>query len=146
MRLIFTILTSFVITQAPSQTFKEKELKTEINDVTVFLNGAQIFESGNVGIPTGKTILRIKNLSPYLDEKSIQVKADGDFTILSVNHKFNYLNELEKDEKIDSLKKLEENLELAISRENARLDVLKEKQSLLSENKNLGGQNAGATI
>ena len=94
MRLIFTILTLLLANQAISQTFKEKELKTEINEVTVFLNGAQIFESGNTSIPTGKTILKIKNLSPYLDEKSIQVKADGDFTILSVNHKFNYLNEL----------------------------------------------------
>lgn len=146
MRLIFTILASLLIIQAFTQTVKEKELKTEINEVTVFLNGAQIFESGNVTIPTGKTILKIRNLSPYLDEKSIQVKADGDFTILSVNHKFNYLNELKKDEKIDSLVKLEEDLESSISRENARLTVLKEKHSLLNENKNLGGQTSGATI
>jgi uncharacterized protein (TIGR02231 family) len=146
MRLTFTILLLFVITQVFSQTFKEKELKTEINEVTVFLNGAQIFESGNTTIPTGKTLLKIKNLSPYLDEKSIQVKADGDFTILSVNHKFNYLNELKKDEKIDSLKKLLDDIESTVSRDNARLSVLKEKQSLLNENKNLGGQTSGATI
>src|SRR4051812_48476656 len=138
MRLTFTILLLFLITQVFSQTFREKELKTEINEVTVFLNGAQIFESGNISIPTGKTILKIKNLSPYLDEKSIQVKADGDFTILSVNHKFNYLNEIKKDEKLDSLKKLVDDIQLTVSRENARLDVLKEKQSLLNENKNFG--------
>jgi Domain of unknown function (DUF4139)/N-terminal domain of unknown function (DUF4140) len=146
MRLTFTILGLFIISDLFSQTFKEKELKTEINEVTVFLNGAQIFETGNTSIPTGKTILKIKNLSPYLDEKSIQVKADGDFTILSVNHKFNYLNELKKDEKIDSLKKLVDDIESTVSRDNARLSVLKEKQSLLNENKNLGGQTSGATI
>lgn len=146
MRLTFTILGIFIISDLFSQTFKEKELKTEINEVTVFLNGAQIFETGNVTIPAGRTILRVKNLSPYLDDKSIQVKADGDFTILSVNHKFNYLNELKKDEKIDSLQKFADVLELAISRENARLTVLKEKQSLLNENKNLGGHTSGATI
>ncbi len=146
MRLTFTILGLFIISDLFSQTFKEKELKTEINEVTVFLNGAQIFETGSTSIPTGKTILKIKNLSPYLDEKSIQVKADGDFTILSVNHKFNYLNELKKDEKIDSLKKLVDDIESTVSRDNARLSVLKEKQSLLNENKNLGGQTSGATI
>lgn len=128
MRLTLTILGLFIISDLFPQTFKEKALKTEINEVTVFLNGAQIFETGTVSIPIGRTILRVKNLSPYLDDKSIQVKADGDFTILSVNHKFNYLNELRKDEKIDSLQKLSEVLELAISRENARLTVLKEKQ------------------
>ena len=146
MRRIFTILALFLFSSSFSQSFIEKELKTEIKEVTVFLSGAQIFESGTITIPAGKAILRIKNLSPYLDEKSIQVKADGDFTILSVNHKFNYLNELKKDAEIDSLKKMVEALELAIYRENARLAVLKEKQSLLNENKNLGGQTSGATI
>jgi len=62
------------------------------------------------------------------------------------NHKFNYLNELKKDEKFDSLKKLVDDIELTVSRDNARLSVLKEKQSLLNENKNLGGQTSGATI
>lgn len=146
MRLTFTFLGVLIISDLFSQAFKEKELKTEINEVTVFLNGAQIFETGSVTIPTGRTILRVKNLSPYLDDKSIQVKAEGDFTILSVNHKFNFLNELKKNEKIDSLQKLADALELAISRDNARLAVLKEKQSLLNENKNLGGQTSGATI
>ncbi len=146
MRLTFTILSLLIISDLFSQTFKEKELKTEIKEVTVFLNGAQIFETGAVNIAAGKTILKVKNLSPYLDDKSIQVKADGDFTILSVNHKFNFLNELKKDEKIDSLQNAADVLELAISRENARLTVLKEKQSLLNENKNLGGQTSGATI
>lgn len=146
MKHTFTILALFLISDLFSQTLKERELKTEINEVTVFLQGAQIFESGVVTIPAGKTILRIKNLSPYLDDKSIQVKANGDFTILSVNHKFNYLNELKKDNKIDSLQKVWDGLDLAISRENARLTVLSEKQSLLNENKNLGGQTSGATI
>jgi flagellar biosynthesis chaperone FliJ len=146
MRLTSTILGLFIVSNLFSQTFREKELKTEINEVTVFLNGAQIFETGNITIPSGRTILRVKNLSPYLDDKSIRVKADGDFTILSVNHRFNYLNELKKDEKIDSLQKLSDVLELAISRDNARLTVLREKQSLLNENKKLGGQTSGATI
>jgi hypothetical protein len=146
MKSTLTILTLFVATQVFSQAFKEKVLKTEINEVTVFLTGAQVFESGTASIPAGKTILRVKNLSPYLDDKSIQVKANGDFTILSVTHKYDYLNELKRDEKADSLQSLLDGLESAISRENARLEVLKEKQSLLNENKNLGGQTSGATI
>ncbi|CAN5442578.1 DUF4139 domain-containing protein [soil metagenome] len=146
MKPITTILLIFLIQQAFAQTFKEKELKTDIKEVTIFLNGAQIFETGSVNIPSGKSILKIKDLSPYLDEKSIQVKAEGDFTILSVNHKFNYLNEIKRDEKSDSLRKITDAIESMISYENARLDVLKEKQSLLNENKNLGGQNSGATI
>ena len=129
-----------------AQSYKERELKTEIKEVTIFLKGAQIFESGNTTIPGGKSIIRVKNLSPYLDEKSIQVKAEGDFTIESVNHKFNYLNELRKDKKLDSLNGIVESIELKIAKEHARLQVLNEKQSLLNANKDLGGLNAGATI
>lgn len=128
------------------QNLKEKELKTTLKEVTVFLDGAQLFESGAITVPTEKSLLRIKGLSPFIDEKSIQIKADGDFTILSVNHKLNYLDVVKKDHAIDSLKKINENLEGRIEQENARLAVLNEKQSLLNENKKLGGQNSGATI
>lgn len=146
MRKIYLILFVVLIQPLHGQNFKEKDVRTKINDVTVFLSGAQIFETALVTIPAGKTILTIKDLSPYVDEKSIQVKADGEFTILSVNHKFNYLNDPSRDVKIDSLKKVLDESELAVIKDEARLDILKEKQSLLDKNKNLGGETSGATI
>src|SRR4051794_19291127 len=94
--LLFLLCTGVVY----AQTFKEKELKSSITDVTVFLSGAQIFESGLTTLPAGKTLVRVKKVSPYIDEKSIQVKAEGDFTILSVNHKFNYLEAIQKDHRL----------------------------------------------
>src|SRR5690606_6527518 len=126
--------------QCIAQPAREKELKTTLHQVTVFLDGAQLFEAGAVTIPAGRSMLRIKGLSPYMDEKSIQVKADGDFTILSVNHKFNFLDELKRDQTLDSLNTLHQELERKAIRDQARLAVLKEKQSLLNENKMLGGQ------
>src|SRR6478752_9915975 len=142
--LLISIL--FVAIASFGQNLKEKELKTTLKEVTVFLDGAQLFESGSVSIPAEKTLLRIKGLSPFIDEKSIQAKAEGDFTILSVNHKLNYLDVIKKDHAIDSLKKINETLDSKVELENARLAVLHEKQSLLDENKKLGGTNAGATI
>ncbi|NOT75315.1 MAG: mucoidy inhibitor MuiA family protein [Cyclobacteriaceae bacterium] len=129
-----------------SQNFKEKELKTEVAEVTLFLNSAQIFEKGSATLNQGKVLLRIKNLSPFLDPKSIQVKAEGDFTILSVNHKLNFLKELKKDDKIDSLNKIVESLIANITESKAMLEVLIEKQSLLDLNKKLGGENSGTTV
>lgn len=145
MRIIFTLVLTVLIHKTFSQTFKEQILKTDISEVTVFLNGAQIFETGKTVIPIGKTTLKIKNLSPFMDEKSIRVKAEGDFTILSVNHKFNYLSELKKDKEIDSLNQLIEDNQLVVSRDQARLEVLREKLSLLNENKSLGGTNSAVT-
>src|SRR5437879_1966187 len=133
MRAISTFLFLSSALVSVSQNFKAKELKTNIKEVTVFLNGAQIFETGSVSVPSGNTILKVKDLSPFIDEKSIQVKAEGDFTILSVNYKLNYLNELKKDVKIDSLKGIVEGIDMTVSREEARLEVFSEKQSILNE-------------
>jgi hypothetical protein len=146
MKSFFTIILTVSVYVSFSQPLKEKELKTDIKEVTVFLTGAQIFETGSLTIAQGKSLLRIPNLSPYLDEKTIRVKADGDFTILSVNHKLNYLNGLKKDVKIDSLRKISSAIDAMITKETARLEVLKEKQNLLHDNRNLGGQSGASML
>lgn len=140
--LLFILISS----QSFAQTFKEAELKTSIKNVTVFLQGAQIARAGKSDIQPGKSTLTVKSLSPHIDDKTIQVKANGEFTILSVNHKFNYLDELQKDEKIDSMKNEIESLDLEISKSEYRLGILAEKQSLLHANKDLGGENSGASL
>lgn len=141
-----TLIALFLAHQTFSQSFTELEVKTKINEVTIYVQGGLVTRTGKREIPHGKSILRIKSLSPHIDDKSIQVKATGDFTILSVNHKLNYLNALRKDKKIDSLKKEIESLEFDISTAEFRLQILSEKQSLLDENKNLGGETSGASL
>lgn len=146
MKTITTTLLFFACITVFSQNFKEKELKTEIKEVTVFLTGAQIFEAGSAALPGGNSILKAKGLSPFIDEKSVQVKGQGDFTILSVNHKLNYLDALRKDGKTDSLKKLMDGIELFVLKEQGHLAVLQEKQTILDENRKLGTQTVGVTL
>lgn len=146
MRFIQLFLILLVSTAAQSQNFKEKELKTTLNEVTVFLDGAQFFESGTTAVTADRSLLRITNLSPYINEKSIQVKVDGNVTILSVNHSLNYLTTLKNDRVVDSLKNLDKKVQSEIIVANARLDVLNGKQSVLDENKHLGGENSGTSI
>ena len=135
------LLAFFVVFSLSSlaQSIKQKDLKTEIKEVTVFLTSAQIFETGAVSLSPGKTQLIFKDLSPYLDDKSIQVKGEGDFTILSVNHKLNYLQALKRDTKIDSLHTLIKRIDDANTWEQARLAVLQEKYSVLNANKSMAG-------
>ena len=72
-------------------------------NVTVFLSGAQISREANIDIISGKTILKFDNLSQYIDKKSIQVKGKGQYTILSVNHQNNYLNQKDKSQELKDL-------------------------------------------
>ncbi|MCF1752964.1 DUF4139 domain-containing protein [Mariniradius sediminis] len=123
----------------------EKELKTNIQQVTIFSNGAQIFENGSVQVDAGETTLIIKGKSPYMDEKSLQVKSTGALTILSVNHRSNYL-EKKLVSQNDSLVTLLEKENLNLDKLVAEQDVLKEKMALLQNNKNLGGANIGLSM
>lgn len=129
-----------------SQNQFEKELKTQIDEVTVYISGGLITRSGKLEIPDGQSVVKIKSLSPHMDAKSIQVKATGDFTILAVNHSINYLNSLKKEQAIDSLKQEFERIEFKIATAEARLQILSEKQSLLDKNKKLGGESSGASL
>ena len=134
------------ITSLYGQSFKEKTLKTKIGEVTVFLKSALITRNGQIQIPSGHSKILIKKLSPFIDAKSVQVSGEGNFTILSVNHRVNYLEELDRSEKIDSLTNLIDEIESKVNKEQARKTVLKEKLSLLSVNKDLSSQTTSITV
>lgn len=146
MKSLMLLILGMHIIPVLSQPIKEKQLKTRVDEVTVFLNSAQVFETGTTSIGPGKTLVTIKGLSPHLDEKSLQVKGEGDFTILSVNHKLNYLDSLKQGTKIDSLHGLIDRLNNITIRDNARLAVLNEKLGLLHANKSLAGATNGVSI
>lgn len=123
------------------QSVTKKVLPTKIEEVTVYINGAQIIRKGSISIPQGETLIKVKGLSPFVNPKSISVKATGMFVILSVNHKLNYLNELRKNKQVDSLILVIEKLEFKISTIQNSQEVLREKHSLLNANKDLSGDN-----
>lgn len=143
-RILFCCL--FIPTTLLAQQFKEVALETSINRVTVYLENAQVNRGGTVTVPAGQSTVLVKGLSPYLDNKSIQVQARGNFTVLSVNHQLDYLTEQQKDVRIDSLLQLINELETNIAQKNNRLTILKEKESLLNANKKLGGENIGISL
>ncbi|MFD2034538.1 DUF4139 domain-containing protein [Belliella marina] len=136
---------SFALVANIFATPSEKVIKSEIKEVTVFQNGAQINEKSSLNIGAGETVLMIKGKSPYIDGKSIQVKGFGDFTILSVNVQSNYLEE-KVSNSLDSLQSILDEERTTLEKLDAQAEVLKEKMTLLNTNKNLGGQNNGLSM
>ncbi|WP_051287361.1 DUF4139 domain-containing protein [Algoriphagus mannitolivorans] len=143
--ILWTVL-FFCWTQNFGQELKETRLNNQIESVTLFLSSAQVFEKAFGSIPAGESILEVKGLSPYLDEKSIQVKGQGNFTIQAVNRRLDFLSEKEVSEQVQALeKKIEEIQKGKILAQN-RIEVLANKASLLSANKDLGGSQSGPTM
>lgn len=112
-----------------------KEIKAEIKRVTVFPDRAQIDHETSVPILPGKSILKLSGLSPYIDTQSIQVKGFGDFTILSVNHQNNYLENLEESPEVKSIRSQIEALQIKVEDEKAAISILKEKEAFLIANR-----------
>jgi len=113
----------------------EKEINAEIKHVTVFPDRAQIDHEASVSLLSGKTILKLSGLSPYIDAQSIQVKGFGEFTILSVNQQNNYLQNLEDAPEVKNIRSQIEMLQLKVEDETTAISILKEKGSFLTANK-----------
>jgi uncharacterized protein (TIGR02231 family) len=131
------ILTSLFIVSAvvniSAQT--EKEIKAEIKHVTVFPDRAQIDHETSVSILPGKSVLKLSGLSPYIDVQSVQVKGFGEFTILSVNLRNNYLQNLEDAPEVKNMRTQIEALQIKAEDEKAAISILKEKEAFLVANR-----------
>jgi len=135
-RLIITIvITAVSLLYLSAQT--EKEIKAPIRHVTVYPDRAQLSHEGSVEIPAGMTLLKLGGLSPFIDAQSIQVKGYGAFTILSVNHQNNYLENLEELPEIKTIRNQIEIFQLKVEDEKAAISVLKEKEAFLVANRGI---------
>ncbi len=140
MRKLFIFIICMSLYKVDAQNMHEVTVKTEVSDVTVFISGAQIIRKKNVDIKSGVTVLKFSGLSPFIEGKSVQVKASGNVTVLSVNHQQNFIDELEKS---DELLALEQALKETLGKldvEKAHLDVIRENLLLLQENRTIGGK------
>ena len=143
--LFFLLLASFAL-QGFAQDLKEVTLTNQIKEVTLFLSGAQVFETATGTLPAGESVLLVKGLSPFLDEKSIQVKGQGNFIIQAVNKRLDFLHEKEEGEKAKALEKEIAEIEKRQSILRNRIQVLGTKMSVLSANKSIGSSQAGTSM
>lgn len=144
MRKIFLFITflGFVTLQAQTS----KEVTSEITDVTIYLNGAQVTREAEVSIPSGRTELLFKGITALLNSNSLQVGSEKEITILSVNHSIDYLDQAKTDARIENLIQRRDNLQDSIALfQNSREVYIKEREMLLS-NQAIGGQETGVDV
>jgi uncharacterized protein (TIGR02231 family) len=137
MKIFIVASLALVLKVITLQAQTEKEIKAEIKHVTVFPDRAQVDQETSVSLQPGKTLLKLSSLSPYIDVQSIQVKGFGDFTILSVNHQNNYLQNLEDSPEVKSIRNQIETLQLKVEDEKAAISILKEKEAFLVANRGI---------
>ena len=124
----------------------QTELSTTIRDVTVYLQTAQVTRTGKANLPAGRGTIVLTGLSPQLDQSSVRLGATGDFTILSVNPRNNFLAAPTDSPEYTQLTKERERLADLLAREQIKLDVLAEEEKILLANKAIGGTQTGVDV
>lgn len=118
-------------------------VKSEITEVTVFSNNAQVFRTASINVPVGQTTFVLSGLSQFIDPSSIQVKGTGDYIILSVSNQMNYLNQQEKSKEV---KTLEDSLEIysdKLAYQQGLTEVYTAEKNMIIANQSIGGSNTG---
>lgn len=68
----------------------EKPVKSTVQRVTVFTQGAQVFRTSNVSLGTGITHLVFTGITPDVNVQSIQAAGKGSFVVTDVKHRIKY--------------------------------------------------------
>ena len=115
-----------------AQSPKEVALRAPISEVTVYLKGAQVTRDANTSVSEGKSLLKITNLSPYVDSKSVQVRINNaNITVLSVNYQLNFLDSLKKSKELNALSQQLESTEDKLLAEKTKLEVINDELNFL---------------
>ena len=127
--LFLLIIPTFSMAQTP----KMVNVTSKIERVTVFFNGAQVERSASTPLSIGRSEIVFRGLTAQLDERSVQVSGDGDFTLLSVSQRVNFAENAAKED-LDDLKKQQEVLTERIALENNQLTVIQQEENILQRN------------
>jgi uncharacterized protein (TIGR02231 family) len=145
MRTIFTIIMAGSSMMALAQEITQ-EVNSKIAQVTVFLEGAQVTRAASVNVKQGVSNLSIPGIAAGILEQSIQVDGPSSVKILSVSFRVNYLNNVQKPEKITALESERRRLLSLVAEEKSREEVYKEEEIILKTNKSIGGSAKGVEI
>ena len=123
----------------------ETIVKSKIKNVTVFLNGAQVFRNTNINIKKGITEIVFDSISSNINTNSIQVKGKGNYIILDTKYKlvqpkaYNVTPEI-PNIILTEIQKIQDSLDLIgfdLEEIKFRKDVLELEKQLLIGNKSM---------
>ncbi|MBO72397.1 MAG: hypothetical protein CMD35_02155, partial [Flavobacteriales bacterium] len=112
------------------------QIKAQINSIKLFSRGAQISRIENVKIKSGIDTLKITDLSPYLDEQTIQTKISG-AQILNVKFSINHLKPQSDEPKLNKIKSQIKSIENDILDLKDQLSYLEVEYDLIMSNKKI---------
>ncbi|MBS7564582.1 mucoidy inhibitor MuiA family protein [Mucilaginibacter sp. Bleaf8] len=122
------------------------KVPSKVQKVVLFLNGAQVTRTAQVSIAPGNSTLVFDGISPDIDVQSLQVKAGGDFTILSVKHELDFINKQSKQKRIQDLLDQQKAIRNKLQVQTNALSIYKEEENMLLKNQVINGANTNLDV
>ncbi|HEY4966252.1 MAG TPA: DUF4140 domain-containing protein, partial [Puia sp.] len=111
--------------------------ETTIQNVTIFSSGARVERSATVNLPAGRSEISFAGLSNQLDQQTVQLKADANITLLSVQTTRDFLSERKIDQEERNLMERAGGFKDKLDADNSLLEVYKNEESMLSKNQSI---------
>jgi len=121
-------------------------VNSDLSGVRLFLWGAEIHRTATSQVSAGVGEVVFTGLPVNIDANSIQVKGIGQFSVLSVSHRHNFLDEPAISREAKMLNDSLDLLKREIDSQQALLNVYGEEEALLLANKSIGGSDAGVKV
>ncbi len=140
-RIIASLIVGFNLFHATAQ--KEISSVAPIKKVTVFFTGAQVQHEAKIDLQAGRQDIVFQKLTDFIDPNTVQVKAQGDVTILSVRTRKNFEDLKISNEEIHALNAKKDVLYRKDQALRDEYVILEMDKNLLLKNRDLKGQDQG---
>ena len=130
-----TLLLSFLLLASLSFA---NNTPSKIDNVTVYLSGAQITRTTTIKLPVGTTEFTFNKLSPYIQESSIQISGLKNASILSINYGINYLAKQDQTIDVEAFQNSIKTFVDKIQFEDDLISGYNEELNLIQSNRHLG--------
>ena len=124
----------------------DKNTPSTIKEVTVYLQGAQIMREVKISLNNGVNTILINDLSPYIDENSIQISGLKSASILDLNYKIDYLKTKNDSDELLRLIAVRKTYLKEVAFLKNTIEGLREEYTLLTNNRKLGAEKEGVDL
>lgn len=120
--------------------------KSEIKEVKVFFQGAEITREFTMPVPKGRVELRIKNLSTTLDPNSIIITSNSSVKVISLHSELDYQSKFNSDNILDNINDSVNEVQVSIKYKTLQHESLKEERKTLQLNSVRIGNSQGLSV
>ncbi len=144
MKKLFVLL--FIVSSANFFAANQQFIKTNLSGVKVFLRGAELTHTAKTEIKKGVSEIVFTDVARSIDQNSLNVSAKGDFAILSVTQRLDYLRDAASNPAVKSLNDSLEIMNNKFSTKQNEIDAVNAEIDLLNANRQISGKDRAVTI